>query len=48
LRRIPVATAAGEILLPAPGNMLHGETQVYGKIPALGAHTDAVLAEIEE
>jgi formyl-CoA transferase len=48
LRRIALASAVGEILLPAPGNILHGETQVYGKIPALGEHTDAVLAEIEE
>jgi formyl-CoA transferase len=48
LRRIALASAAGEILLPAPGNILHGETQVYGKIPAMGEHTDAVLAEIEE
>jgi len=48
LRRIALQSAAGEILLPAPGNILHGETRVYGKIPALGEHTDAVLAEIEE
>jgi formyl-CoA transferase len=48
LRRIAADSAAGEIFLPAPGNMLHGQAQVYGKIPALGEHTDAVLAEIEE
>jgi formyl-CoA transferase len=48
LRRISLETSAGEILLPAPGNILHGEMQNYGKVPALGEHTDAVLAEIEE
>ena len=47
LRRISLDSVAGEILLPAPGNSLPGETRVYGKIPALGEHTDAVLAEIE-
>ena len=48
LRRISLESAAGEILIPAPGNILNGETQVYGRVPALGEHTDAVLAEIEE
>jgi itaconate CoA-transferase len=48
LRRIAPQSAVGQISLPAPGCILNGEMHYYGPIPALGEHTDAVLAEIEQ
>ena len=45
LRRIAVETAGGLVSLPAPGIVLPGHARRYGKVPAIGEHTDAVLAE---
>ncbi|MCU4160072.1 CoA transferase [Acidiphilium sp. AL] len=45
LRRIMVETEAGEVSFPAPAPVLQGSTPHYGAVPALGDHTDAVLAE---
>ena len=39
LRRITVGTPAGPITYPAPAPIVVGETQSYGDVPGLGAHT---------
>jgi formyl-CoA transferase len=48
LSRIPVAAEGGTLSLPAPGARVRGETRQYGKVPALGEHTAAVLTEFGE
>jgi formyl-CoA transferase len=44
LRRIEVATAAGPARLPGPAARVQGAARHYGRVPAIGEHTDAVLA----
>ncbi len=45
LRRISVATPAGEVRLPAPAAQVQGVTQTFNGIPALGANDVSVRAE---
>jgi formyl-CoA transferase len=45
LRRVQVETEAGPVSMPAPGVIVRGEPRTYGAVPAIGAHTAAVLAE---
>ncbi|ABQ31769.1 MULTISPECIES: CaiB/BaiF CoA-transferase family protein [Acidiphilium] len=45
LRRIAVGSAAGPVSLPAPAPILRGAARDYGPIPAIGEHTETVLAE---
>jgi itaconate CoA-transferase len=45
LRRIEVMTEAGPVSFPAPGVFLRDNPRPYGAVPAIGEHTDAVLAE---
>jgi itaconate CoA-transferase len=45
LRRIDVMTEAGPVSLPAPGVILRDSPRRYGAVPAIGEHTQAVLAE---
>jgi len=44
LKRIEVATAAGAASMPAPAASIMGMRRHYGKVPAIGEHTDDVLA----
>jgi itaconate CoA-transferase len=44
LRRITVETPSGPASMPAPGAR-HEAPRRYGRVPALGEHTDAVRAE---
>jgi formyl-CoA transferase len=46
LRRITVETEGGPAELPAPGAVVVNETRAYGRVPAIGEHTAAVLAEL--
>jgi itaconate CoA-transferase len=45
LRRMEVQTAAGAVSFPAPAALSTGVERQYGAVPALGEHTEAVLAE---
>jgi formyl-CoA transferase len=45
LRRIAVETPGGTVRLPAPGPIVRGEARRYGRVPALGEHTDRVLPD---
>ena len=45
LRRVGIATPAGEVLLPAPAAQIQGAAQTFGATPALGAHDANVRAE---
>jgi formyl-CoA transferase len=45
LRRIAVETPRGHADMPAPAARFAGEERRYGKVPALGEHTDKVRAE---
>ena len=47
LRRIEVETEAGPACIPAPPAMIAGSPRAYGKVPALGADTEHVLAELK-
>nr|WP_201712632.1 CaiB/BaiF CoA-transferase family protein [Acidiphilium sp. C61] len=47
LRRITVETAAGPAAIPAPPAIVAGVMRDYGRVPALGEHTEAVLAELD-
>jgi itaconate CoA-transferase len=47
LRRIQVATEAGFVALPAPAVIARGRERQYGRVPALGEHTDKVLEELK-
>lgn len=44
LRRIQVETATGPAAIPAPPAIVSGSARHYGKVPALGEHTEAVLS----
>jgi formyl-CoA transferase len=44
LQRIEVVTASATVLIPAPAAHLRGVLRSYGKVPAIGEHTDDVLA----
>jgi itaconate CoA-transferase len=46
LRRIEVMTQAGPVSFPAPAVITRGVQRHYGKVPAIGEHTDAILAEL--
>lgn len=46
LREITIGTPAGRVSMPAPAAVRSGEAAVYGDVPALGAHTDAVRREV--
>lgn len=46
LRRIEVVTEGGPACLPAPGVILRGSSRNYNAVPAIGEHTDLVLAEL--
>jgi itaconate CoA-transferase len=46
LSRIEVATQAGPVHLPAPGAVFLGTPRDYGPVPAIGEHSQAVLAEL--
>jgi itaconate CoA-transferase len=48
LRRIKVGTPSGEAFYPAPAAQWIGEQRHYGKVPALGEHTEKVRAEFKE
>ncbi len=48
LRRITVETPAGPVSYPAPAPVFRGETRRYGAVPALGAHTAAILPAAAE
>ena len=43
LRRIEVETPAGAVALPAPAPIFAGAERRYGRVPALGEHTDKVF-----
>ncbi len=43
LRRIDVETEAGPASIPAPPAIIAGMERNYGKVPALGEHTESVL-----
>jgi itaconate CoA-transferase len=45
LRRIAVDTPTGPAAYPAPAPQWAGEARHYGKVPALGEHTEKVRAE---
>ena len=45
LRRIEVETPSGPVSYPAPA-AIRDQPRQYGRIPALGEHTDKVLAEM--
>jgi formyl-CoA transferase len=45
LRRIAIDSPTGAIRLPAPAPIRSGVERAYGKIPALGEHTERVRAE---
>ncbi|ODM74973.1 CaiB/BaiF CoA transferase family protein [Bradyrhizobium elkanii] len=46
LRRVPVATPAGDIRVVAPGAIFDGErTPAFGLVPACGAHSEALRKE---
>lgn len=45
LRRIPVETPAGVLMMPAPAAIRVGEQTSYGAVPAAGADTDRVRKE---
>jgi formyl-CoA transferase len=44
LRRISVETPSGPAAMPAPAPIADGERR-YGRVPALGEHTDSIRAE---
>ncbi len=44
LRRIEVETPSGPATMPAPAPIIEGQRH-YGRVPALGEHTDAIRAE---
>lgn len=44
LRRISVETESGPAAIPAPPAIIAGVNRTYGKVPALGEHTERVLA----
>lgn len=46
LRRIRVETEAGPAAIPAPPAIIEGVNRIYGKVPALGEHTQHVLAAL--
>ncbi|HEX2256675.1 MAG TPA: CaiB/BaiF CoA-transferase family protein [Afifellaceae bacterium] len=48
LRRTPAATPAGEVALPAAPAIHDGETRPFGRVPALGEHTEALRAEFAD
>ena len=45
LRRIGVATPAGEVMLPAPATRVQGVHQTFAGVPALGVNDASVRAE---
>jgi itaconate CoA-transferase len=45
LRRITIGTPTGPVAYPAPAARHAGEPRRYGRVPALGEHTDKVRAE---
>ena len=45
LRRISFGSPSGPVSTPAPAPLRAGETRVYGPIPALGEHTEAIRKE---
>ena len=45
LRRVDVMTEAGPVSMPAPGAIVGNNPRQYGAVPAIGEHTQAVLAE---
>jgi formyl-CoA transferase len=48
LRRAELDTPEGPVAYPAPAAIVDGEPRKLGAVPALGAHTRSVLAEIDE
>ena len=44
LRRVTVETPSGPAAMPAPAPVIEG-TRRYGRVPALGEHTEKVRAE---
>jgi formyl-CoA transferase len=48
LRRAELATPQGRISYPSPAARFDGASRKPGAVPALGAHTGAVIEEIEE
>ena len=44
LRRIEVETPTGPAAAPAPAPIIEGQ-RYYGRVPALGEHTEAIRAE---
>jgi itaconate CoA-transferase len=46
LTRMTVATAAGTVSYPAPGVAVAGAARAYGRVPAIGEHTEAVLGAL--
>ena len=48
LRRAELATPHGRISYPSPAARFDGASHKPGAVPALGAHTGTVIAEIEE
>jgi len=45
LRRIMVETPTGPVSMPAPAPLRAAQQRVYGPIPALGEHTEAIRRE---
>ena len=45
LRRITVGTPSGPVSYPAPAALRSGDARQYGKVPALGEHTDKIRTE---
>jgi itaconate CoA-transferase len=45
LRRVTVETPSGPASYPAPAAQWAGDARHYGKVPALGEHTEQVRAE---
>jgi formyl-CoA transferase len=48
IRRMDVSTANGAVTMVAPGTMVDGDYRKPGAVPALGQHTDAVIAEFSK
>jgi itaconate CoA-transferase len=45
LRRTPAETPHGDVALPAAPAILDGQARPFGRVPALGEHSEAVRAE---
>jgi itaconate CoA-transferase len=48
LRRTSAETEAGAVALPAAPAIIDGEARPFGRVPALGEHTEALRAEFAE